>query len=177
MSPINPLYSGFDPLWEGHKKDLPTLLKYLKITSKVYYLVIVATSIYVHFVLTQSKINEVQTVILMIAFFVPLVILFYLFSIYRSLRFIAPNTSVALRVWKGLFGFWMILFLLLNIFQIVTSGVGGNEYLFSIFQISISYSLFVLVINIGLGIIGELMMTKMTRAIRVYHEKINNSSL
>jgi hypothetical protein len=173
MTPINPLYSGFDPLWEGHKKDLPTLLKYLNITGKIFYLAIVANSFYVHFVLSQSKINGVQLVFLMAAFFIPIAIVFYLFSVYRVLWRIAPNTGIGMKIWKWLFGFWMIIFLLVNLFQIVTSGVGGNEYLFTWSGTPISYSLFTLVVNIGLAIVGELMMLKITRAIKVYHKKIN----
>src|SRR3989339_335246 len=174
MSPINKLYRGFDPIWHRHKRDIPTILTYLRLTSEIYYLVVFGLSLVVNFILKNNT-GEVDILVwmLFISSTISAMLLFYLVLVYKELWYLMPNMRFDMKLWRCLFGVWMITFLLINMFQIITAGVSGNEKLFTIMNVSVNYGLLIFVVNVGLGAIGGLLLRKITRTINSFNQQFN----
>jgi len=160
---------GFDPIWFGHQKDTPTLFKYLQISSRVYYLALFGYSLYVNWLLVNlGWLSDSSTKMLLnlILFFIPPLLLFYHFAVYKEFWRVAPFNNQT-RITKSLYGVWLLFFLLLNIAQIVLVIIPDSTPLFNLLSLAVNYGLLVSAVNIILGIVGEWLLRKLSLMIKL----------
>lgn len=133
----------FDPIYSGHKKDAKTILNYLSISSRLYYLSILVASFFVNYVMYRTLFSKNGDTIAMILLLVSSALLMYVFSVYREL----VKVSKVSMLWKVLFAIWLVLFLLINIVQL--------------FAIPLSLPAFVMVVTTVFSMVGEFLLNRL----------------
>ncbi|OGH93935.1 MAG: hypothetical protein A2538_03660 [Candidatus Magasanikbacteria bacterium RIFOXYD2_FULL_41_14] len=166
------LYRGFDPIWSGHKKDLPTLMKYLNISSRVYYLsIFIASLLIAHINFSLFGNSVIETSVGFLVFFVPPLLLFYFLQVYRQFWYICPVFNVKDKIVKIVFGFWIMIFLLVDIFQLIVGIPIGQEEI-NLFGWLVTFSNLFVIANMVLALIGEFLLGIIKNKIEIIDSKV-----
>ena len=141
---------SFDPIWSGHKKDFKTVSKYLIWSGRINYLVFFVCSTLLLKYFVGFKVNDSQTIWIMILSFLPAITFFYYFSVNRVYWSLLPMNKKTVKI-KIILSVWLILYCLFTIFNLVSYGVSSAMVLKGMW----SFGQIISFVGLSLGLVGE----------------------